>query len=160
MGEDIITRTFVRLKERLIVQANSVLLDFSSAEDVVMDAFLKVFDKKYQVDTDDAAEHLLARVVHNESISQIRKQRFSEPLDYVVDIEDAPGEDVDGMVCEMERQMERFLSDTQKYIVRRRDYEGASFERIAKELGMQEVAVRKQLSRARKSLREAIQNEE
>lgn len=60
MGEDIITRTFVRLKERLIVQANSVLLDFSSAEDVVMDAFLKVFDKKYQVDTDAAAEHLLA----------------------------------------------------------------------------------------------------
>jgi RNA polymerase sigma-70 factor (ECF subfamily) len=49
--------------------------------------------------------------------------------------------------------MESTLSDTQQYIIQRHEYEGASLELIAKELGMQAAAVRMQLSRARKNLK-------
>ena len=45
------------------------------------------------------------------------------------------------------------LTDIQKLIIRRHEYEGVHLEQIAKELGMQPPAVRMQLSRARKAIR-------
>ena len=75
-------------------------------------------------------------------------------------VEDSPEEENGSIILRMERVMEQSLTPTQKYIVRRRDYEGASFEQIAMELDMQQPAVRKQLSRARTALSEALKNEE
>ena len=160
MVEDIITRTFIRLKDRFLVQAKAVLRSSASAEDALMDAFLKVYVKRYPVETEGDAERLLARVVRNESISQIRHSRRDSPLEKASLVEDSPEEENGSIILRMERVMEQSLTPTQKDIVRRRDYEGASFEQIAMELDMQQPAVRKQLSRARTALREALKNEE
>ena len=160
MVEDIITRTFIRLKDRFLVQAKAVLRSSASAEDALMDAFLKVYVKRYPVETEGDAERLLARVVRNESISQIRHSRRDSPLEEASLVEDSPEEENGSIILRMERVMEQSLTPTQKHIVRRRDYEGASFEQIAMELDMQQPAVRKQLSRARTALREALKNEE
>ena len=160
MVEDIITRTFIRLKDRFLVQAKAVLRSSASAEDALMDAFLKVYAKRYPVETEGDAERLLARVVRNESISQIRHSRRDSPLEEASLVEDSPEEENGSIILRMERVMEQSLTPTQKYIVRRRDYEGTSFEQIAMELDMQQPAVRKQLSRARTALREALKNEE
>lgn len=160
MVEDIITRTFIRLKDRFLVQAKAVLRSSASAEDALMDAFLKVYVKRYPVETEGDAERLLARVVRNESISQIRHSRRDSPLEKASLVEDSPEEENGSIILRMERVMEQSLTPTQKYIVMRRDYEGASFEQIAMELDMQQPAVRKQLSRARTALREALKNEE
>ena len=51
------------------------------------------------------------------------------------------------------------LTDIQQYIIRRHQYEGASLEKVARELGMKPPAVRMQLSRARKTIRELYGNE-
>lgn len=63
-----------------------------------------------------------------------------------------------------ENQEERFkaieriimaqLTDNQREIFMMKEFKGYSFSQIAKELNMQEPAVRMQLSRARKSIRE------
>ena len=50
------------------------------------------------------------------------------------------------------------LTDLQKLIVRRHEYESVTLEKIAEELGMQPPAVRMQLSRARKTIREHYRN--
>ena len=160
MVEDIITSTFIRFKDRFLVQAKAVLRSSASAEDALMDAFLKVYVKRYPVETEGDAERLLARVVRNESISQIRHSRRDSPLEKASLVEDSPEEENGSIILRMERVMEQSLTPTQKYIVRRRDYEGASFEQIAMELDMQQPAVRKQLSRARTALREALKNED
>ena len=126
MVEDIITRTFIRLKDRFLVQAKAVLRSSASAEDALMDAFLKVYVKRYPVETEGDAERLLARVVRNESISQIRHSRRDSPLEEASLVEDSPEEENGSIILRMERVMEQSLTPTQKYIVRRRDYEGAT----------------------------------
>ena len=54
----------------------------------------------------------------------------------------------------VEEMVDTALTDIQKQIIRRHEYEGATLEKIAEELGMQPPAVRMQLSRARKTIRE------
>lgn len=52
----------------------------------------------------------------------------------------------------VEAIMDRCLNPTQRKIVQMREYEGASYEKISKSLGMSQEAVRMQLSRARKAI--------
>ena len=105
MVEDIITRTFIRLKDRFLVQAKAVLRSSASAEDALMDAFLKVYVKRYPVETEGDAERLLARVVRNESISQIRHSRRDSPLEKASLVEDSPEEENGSIILRMERVM-------------------------------------------------------
>jgi predicted DNA-binding protein (UPF0251 family) len=57
-------------------------------------------------------------------------------------------------VKEVEEIMSRVLSPTQQTIFRMREFEQISYEQIAKQLNMQPAAVRMQLSRARKAIRD------
>ena len=50
--------------------------------------------------------------------------------------------------------IERKLSPVQRLILQKKEYEEQSIEKIANELNMQQAAVRMQLSRARKTIRE------
>ena len=59
---------------------------------------------------------------------------------------------------EVEELIERQLSPIQRLILRKKEYEEESIEEIAKELDMQQAAVRMQLSRARKIIRECYRN--
>jgi RNA polymerase sigma-70 factor (ECF subfamily) len=54
----------------------------------------------------------------------------------------------------VERIINQELTPLQQKIIQLREYEGKSFEEIACDLGMQPAAVRMQLSRARKTIRE------
>ena len=59
---------------------------------------------------------------------------------------------------EVEELIDRQLSPIQRLILRKKEYEEESIEEIAKELDMQQAAVRMQLSRARKIIRECYRN--
>lgn len=59
----------------------------------------------------------------------------------------------------VEASVDSELTELQKLIVRKHEYEGQSFERIAKDLGMRQEAVRMHISRARKILRDKFRNE-
>ena len=59
---------------------------------------------------------------------------------------------------EVEEIINRKLTQVQQQILREKEYEGKSMEEIAQALGMQPAAVRMQLSRARKIIRECYRN--
>ncbi len=59
---------------------------------------------------------------------------------------------------EVEELIDKQLSPIQRLILRKKEYEEESIEEIAKELDMQQAAVRMQLSRARKIIRECYRN--
>ena len=59
---------------------------------------------------------------------------------------------------EVEELIDKQLSPIQRLILRKKEYEEESIEEIAKELDMQQAAVRMQLSRARKTIRECYRN--
>ena len=59
----------------------------------------------------------------------------------------------------MRRKIETELSDIQRYILEEKEYGGRTMEDIAMELKMEPAAVRMQLSRARKTLRKALEDD-
>ena len=66
----------------------------------------------------------------------------------------------EALLTEVEEIINRELSDTQQRIVREREFNSKSIEEIAAELNMQPTAVRMQLSRARKKIREIYKQRE
>ena len=76
-------------------------------------------------------------------------------------IEDETGDAMEKELLfrKVEESVDSELTDLQRLIVRKHEYEGQSFERIAKDLGMRQTAVRMHISRARKILRDKFRNE-
>ena len=148
---DILTETFQRIRLRLKARAGKVLTDAEAAEDALQDAFLKLWGR-YTVRNENEAEALLTRTVRNVSIDQLRKWK-TVPLEGDLPEEDV-GEDRETRFLRVEEMVDTVLTDIQRKIIQRHEYEGVTLERIAEELGMQPPAVRMQLSRARKTIRE------
>ena len=106
---------------------------------------------------------LLSRTGRNLEIDEFRKAE-RRPRQVSIDgrqIEDE-GSDAaerETLFRKVEASVDSELTDLQKIIVRKHEYEGQSFERIAKDLGMRQEAVRMHISRARKILRDKFRNE-
>ena len=147
---DILTETYQRIRERLRAGAGKMLSDAEAAEDALQDAFVRLWGR-YQVRSEKEAEALLTRTVRNVSIDQLRKRK-TVPL--VADLPEEVGENREALFRRVEEMVDTELTDLQKLIIRKHEYESVTLEKIAEELGMQPPAVRMQLSRARKTIRE------
>ncbi len=148
---DILTETYQRIRLRLKAGSGRLLADAEAAEDALQDAFVRLWGR-YEVRSGREAEALLTRTVRNFSIDQLRKRK-TVPLSGDLPEEDV-GENREALFRRVEEMVDTELTDLQRLIVRRHEYEGLTLERIAEELGMQPPAVRMQLSRARKTIRE------
>ena len=87
-----------------------------------------------------------------------RRRTRTVPLekDFVDDSPDPTDREKD--YAEMNRKIQTELTETQRYILEEKEYGGRTLDDIAKELKMEPAAVRMQLSRARKTLRETLKN--
>ena len=151
---DILTETYQRIRARLRAGAGKMLSDADAAEDALQDAFVRLWGR-YQVRSEKEAEALLTRTVRNVSIDSLRKQK-TVPL--AGDLPEEAEENREALFRRVEEMVDTELTDLQKLIVRRHEYESVTLEKIAEELGMQPPAVRMQLSRARKTIREHYRN--
>lgn len=146
MKEDFLTEAFVSLKDRW------------RAEDALQEAFCRLWGRKYKTSSLKEAIGLLSRTVRNIEIDELRKSRNRK----TVGLDKAGLEDDSGTAMALEREalfrkveasLDRDITLLQKKIIQLHEYEGLSFEEIAKKLGMQPAAVRMQASRARKTIR-------
>ena len=147
---DILTETYQRIRERLRAGAGKMLSDAEAAEDALQDAFVRLWGR-YQVRSEREAEALLTRTVRNVSIDQLRKRK-TVPL--MADLPEEVGENREALFRRVEEMVDTELTDLQRQIIQRHEYDGITLEKIAEELDMQPPAVRMQLSRARKTIRE------
>ncbi len=165
MENDKLTTTFVNIRQRLTSMARRILGDEDEAADAVQDAFCRLWQRRESITTSSAAEGLSVVTVRNICIDSIRHKTVLDtvPVDGQKEVADMVTSD-DGDVgrTEMFEEVNKIiasrLSDTQKTIMRMREYEGASFDDIAQELGMTEPNVRVNLSRARKLIRDIYNN--
>lgn len=151
MKEDFLTEAFVSLKDRW------------RAEDALQEAFCRLWGRKYKVSSLKEAVGLLSRTVRNIEIDELRKagRRKTVGLDKA-GLEEDSGEAMalerEALFRKVEASLDRDITLLQKKVIQLHEYEGLSFEEIAKELGMQPAAVRMQASRARKVLRDKFRN--
>lgn len=158
MSQDYLTNAFIRLRQRLRVITGRVIADSAGAEDVLQDSFVRLWRKHYPLQSEKEAEALLTRAVKNASLNEKRRKR-GDPL--VMDIvdESQDAEEKERAYDELKRKIDSELTQIQKYILEEKEYGGRTLEDIAKELKMEPAAVRMQLSRARKKLKDSISHE-
>ena len=151
MKEDFLTEAFVSLKDRW------------RAEDALQEAFCRLWGRKYKVSSLKEAVGLLSRTVRNIEIDELRKSRNRKTVGLdKAGLEEDSGEAMalerEALFRKVEASLDRDITLLQKKVIQLHEYEGLSFEEIAKELGMQPAAVRMQASRARKVLRDKFRN--
>ncbi len=158
MAQDYLTEAFIRFRQKLKSISGRILPDAEGADDVLQDAFVRLWRKQYPLKSEKEAGALLARTVRNASLNERRKAR-SVPLEKDLADEASPPEDREAAYDQMRRKIETELTPTQRYILEEKEYGGRTLESIARELKMEPAAVRMQLSRARKTLRNALKDE-
>jgi RNA polymerase sigma factor, sigma-70 family len=158
---NVLTATFLQIRRRLQVISTSILGNSTEAEDALSEAFLRLWKSPRPLENACQVEAILTTTVRNISIDEVRKRR-SHPADTLDALPEGEGVmDDDTTEVEVEVQLRRIeklischLSPQQQRILRMRDVHGLAFSVISEQLDMQETAVRMQLSRARKLLRE------
>ena len=158
MAQDYLTDAFIRLRQKLKRISGRILPDDGAAEDILQDSFVRLWQRQYPLQSEKEAEALLARTVRNASLNDRRRAR-AVPLEKDLPDERPDPEEKEEACAAMRRKIESELTRTQRYILEEREYGGRTLEDIAKELGMEATAVRMQLSRARKTLRNTLQND-
>ena len=158
MSEKNLTDTFTKWRSRFLRQALRMLPSEEDAEDVLQDAFVRLWPLSERISSDQEAKALATTTVRNLAIDRYRTlQRMNATAHEPVDIADTSQEEEAKTEQRMEiaeEIMSRVLTATQQTIFRMREFEQISYEQIAQTLNMQPAAVRMQLSRARKAIRD------
>lgn len=162
MSEETLTSTFTELRKGFLRLARRFLSSEEDANDALQEAFCRLWPRRHQINTRREAEALAVTTVRNLCIDTLRKQRVQT---VELDVERDAGLDdpvsdkmeQEEQFREVERMINNHLSLTQQSILKRKEYDGESIESIATDMNMQPAAVRMQLSRARKIIRECYQ---
>ena len=163
MNEEPLITVFIQLRKGFLRLASRFLLCEEDANDALQDAFCRLWPRRNQIHSSQEAEALAVTTIRNLCIDQVRKEKVpimeldterdsksTETIEEKIEREE--------LFREVEVLIDKQLSPIQRLILRKKEYEEESIEKISKELNMQQAAVRMQLSRARKIIRECYQN--
>ena len=150
MEIDLLTSSFLGLRDKLHHIALKYLGSDEDAKDALQDTWLKLRSKG-EVETTIEARNKLVAVLRNVCIDHLRKAR-EIPIDVTVDIQAYRMDEEDIEI--LEQLLQEGLTPLQKEIFNLVTHEGFDYEEIAKQLSMSVEAVRMNMSRTRKKIRE------
>ena len=151
-------RIVVTLRPSLLAVARRITGNTEDAEDVVQDVCLKIWHFRDRIDQYENMEAYSTTMVKNLSIDKIRSRKpFSDELEL---LGKETGEQLpDSLLEEKEernaiRRIIEMLPPLQQRILQMKDLEGFETVEISEMTGIAAEAVRNNLSRARKRIRE------
>ena len=150
MEIDMLTSSFLGLRDKLHHIALKYLGSDEDAKDALQDTWLKLRSKG-EVETTNEARNKLVTVLRNVCIDHLRKAR-EIPIDVTVDIQAYRMDEED--IGNLEQLLQEGLTPLQKEIFNLVTHEGFDYNEIAKQLSMSVEAVRMNMSRTRKKIRE------
>jgi RNA polymerase sigma factor (sigma-70 family) len=147
------------VSKKLFRSALLILKDEEEARDVVQDVFLKLWQKRGELERVDNVEAFAMRMTRNRCIDIIRGNRYmsidSETVRRLKEEPDDVHSDIE--VSEAAGQIKKLigeLPDLQRQVMQLRDIEQLEYDEIAGITGLQVNAIRVNLSRARKKVRD------
>lgn len=155
METDNLTYSFLRLRDKLHRSALRFLKNDEEAKDALQDTFFRLW-KSGPTESDTEARNKLFTVLRNICIDRLRKPQTVPLSDSDTDnmtVEPNVSEDMD----RLETLLSTGLTDIQRQIYTLVVHEGMEYEDIAAALKMSTEAVRMNMSRARKKLRDNYQ---
>ena len=148
-------RDILRMQARLQRTAESIVGDPNSAADAVQEAVITLWEQRESIKSRDM-EKLSLTIVKRRSIDLLRKQRPTVPIDTESLMLSEPPQDDSENRYRLARKLVDQLPQRQRDAILMKYEEGLSVEEIEKATGMSSTYVYATLSRAYKSLREAI----
>ena len=148
-------RDILRLQPHLQRTAESIIGDADSAADAVQEAVITLWEQRKSIKSRDM-EKLSLTIVKRRSIDLLRKQRPTIPIDTESLMLAEPPQDDSEERYRLARKLVDQLPQRQRNAILMKYEEGLSVEEIEKATGMSSTYVYATLSRAYKSLREAI----
>ncbi|MDN3687257.1 RNA polymerase sigma factor [Cyclobacterium jeungdonense] len=149
---------FDRLYPKMMVIAMRYIKDLAAAEDVVLAAFLKVFDRISQFRQNGSFEGWIRRIVINECLMHLEKEshlRRNTDLEkiHVSANQDNPDSSLhwEDLVKTMERLPDGYRKVFELFVL-----EGLSHEEIGKRLHISEGTSKSQLCRARTQIQRML----
>lgn len=136
--------------------AFSILKDFSDAEDVVQDVFLRMWEKRSGMGSITNLKAYLLSAVRNRAFDMMEKRRSGgdeEVLELSDEGKDAGQAERKDVVSKIIGLIAA-LPEPQRTVISMHDIEGMEYDEISRLTGMNEGALRTALSRARRRIRE------
>ncbi|MCU0445750.1 MAG: RNA polymerase sigma factor [Microscillaceae bacterium] len=151
-------RVYEAYSARMLAVCRRYVKNEFDAEEVLVNGFLKVFDRIGQFKSEGSFEGWIRRIMVNESLNHLRKQRImyaeveienvSDNLDYSVFESELDAEELLQMIDQMPAGYRTVFN---LYAI-----EGYSHKEIAESLGITESTSKSQLSRARLHLQKLL----
>lgn len=149
---------------RMFLTALRLTRHRQDAEDIVQDAFTKLWELRHDTLADKNVEAYCTRIVHNLFIDRQRRQHLHISAQ-AADEFNLPDHHATGNKLEQQESENTVmrligeLPEQQRQIITLRDVEGLTYEEIAQQTGLTEVNIRVLLSRARKTIREQFKQQ-
>jgi len=156
--EELYKQTFDRYFDRLYHYAYTIVKENGEAKDIVQAAFIKLWEKRNEVNMDTAAKGYLYTSVYNLSLNTIRNRKTREGHHQQM----IPGSFSDLNTAEQKEIRKRITEAIEKLPGKCREvfyksrYEGKKYAEIAAELGISVKTVEAQVGKALKMLREML----
>ena len=136
MNEEPLITTFTQLRKGFLKLASRFLPNDEDANDALQDAFCRLWPRRNQIHSSQEAEALAVTTIRNLCIDQIRKEKvpFTE---FDAERDSIPTESIEERIemeelfQEVEELIERKLSPVQRLILRKKEYEEQSIEKMA-----------------------------
>ena len=160
MGKEEFEKTVFVLKDKLFRFARSILSNVADAEDVVQELMINFWSKRHELKKLKNIDSYAMRSIKNMSLDKIKHYKVrQDKMQDIQELNPTIYNDTTGEKNEMTGLIKRTidsLPDKQKLVMHLRDIEGYTFEEMEAVLDMNVVALRVNLSRARKKVKEEI----
>ena len=146
----------IRLCEKAMYSlAFSIVRNKSDAEEVISESIYRAYKSLDTLKSDNSFKPWILRIVHNTAVEMIRKDSKIIPMDELIDTADDGSENEITTKLAL-RDAAESLKQPYLTVVVLFYYENLSVSKITQITSTNIVAVKKQLSRARKMLREIL----
>lgn len=152
------------IKDKMYRFARSLLKNGEDAQDVVQDAMLKLWNNRVRLDSVQNPDAWAMTITRNLCLDLLKSARnrlvsfeYKETPSYLPEPDRLLESE---QTMQQVKQLMESLSEQQRAVIHLRDVEGYEMNEIAELLDMEINAVRVNLSRARKKVREQIQKME
>jgi len=157
MDAETFKKVFIPYHQKLYRIAYRIVQDAANAEDIVQDTFIKLWNKRDEMEHIDNTEAFAIITLRNTSLDYLRKTKNDYHTTYDVDIPETASLskqiELKDEASKVKYLINR-LPDQQRQVMMMKHWDGYSDEEIEEATGLSAGNIRVILSRARKTIRE------